>query len=173
MKKTLWIFFVAPLVTCADRPTPPSTGNADPSRAEAHLQKAREAEADKYAPALYGAAVEALEKGETREEGMEADGAEDLAIRALDEAVRVRAAAKEAAGRALREAAVLHSLVETILSHQPPRPDAFPSRARLAEMEEELARAHEAFESGDFTSAGLKAQTVIAGLSSPAPTSGT
>jgi hypothetical protein len=173
MKKTLGIIFLAPLITCADRPAPPSAGPAETSRAESYLQKAREAEADKYSPALYGAAVEALEKGETREEGMEANGAEDLAIRAMDEAIRVRAEAEEAADRALREAAVLHSLVEKILSHEPPRPDAFPSRARLAEVEEELARAHEAFESGDFTGAGLKAQAVIAALSSPSRTSGT
>jgi hypothetical protein len=137
------------------------------SRAESHLQKARDAGAETYAPALYGAAVEALEKGETGEEGLAANGAENLAIRSMDEAVRVREEAKEAAHRAIRSATVLHSLVETILSHEPPRRDAFPSVARLAQLKEELSQAQKAFNAGDFAIAGLTAQNITAELSSP------
>jgi hypothetical protein len=57
--------------------------------------------------------------------------------------------------------------VETILSHEPPRRDAFPSAARLAELKSEIVGAREAFARGEFAVAGLKAQHVEAELSSP------
>jgi hypothetical protein len=137
----------------------------DNDRTEETLQKAREAEAETYAPAAYGAAVEALERGATGEEGMEADGAEVLAIRSMDEAIRVRAEAKEAADRAIRSATVLQSVVEAILRNHPSRRDAFPSDVRLAELKKELSRARDAYEQGDFAIAGLTAQNVESELS--------
>ncbi len=160
---------VAALIACNEVPDARAPVALDAyARAEANLQKARDAEAEKYAPALYGAAVEALEKGVTGEEKLEGDGAEMLAARALDEAIRVRAEAKEAADQAIRSATVLCSVVEAILSHDPPRREAFPSDARLNELKDELSRARAAYEGGDFAIAGITAQGVASELSTPA-----
>ena len=171
MKMTLSIPLMAGLIASCGR-APDSSPRVDgdvQARAESNLEQARVAGAETYATALYHSAVEALEKGETSEEGLEANGAEDLAVRSMDEAIRVREEAQEAADRAIRSANVLHSLVEKILSHEPPRRDAFPSAARLAELKSEIAGARDAFARGDFAVAGLKAQRVESELSSPAP----
>jgi len=154
---------LAALIACNDaRDTAPPDVLDKNAQAEANLQKARDAEADKYAPALYGAAVEALEKGE------ETEGAEILAARAVEEAIRVRAEAKEAAHQAIRSATVLCSVVEAILRHDPPRREAFPSDARLNELKGDLERARAAYEAGDFAIAGVTAQVVASELSTPA-----
>ncbi|HJS75671.1 MAG TPA: hypothetical protein VJ921_15360, partial [Vicinamibacteria bacterium] len=122
MKTTSSIPVLVGLIASCGR-APETSPRVDPevqARAESNLEKARDAGAETYAPALYGAAVEALEKGETGEEGLATNGAENLAVRSMDEAIRVREEAQEAAHRAIRSATVLHSLVETILSHEPP-----------------------------------------------------
>jgi hypothetical protein len=166
MKKTLLTIsssaLLIALIACNDvRDTVPPVVLDDNAQAEANLQKAREAEADKYAPALYGAAVEALEKG------VETESAEILAARALEETIRVRAEAKEAAHQAIRSATVLCTVVEAILRHDPPRREAFPSDSRLNELKDELARARAAYEAGDFAVAGVTAQNVASELSTP------
>ncbi|MGH9322051.1 MAG: hypothetical protein ACRD3V_19465 [Vicinamibacteria bacterium] len=137
--------------------------------AEAALAKAREARANVYAPALYGAAVEALERGATGDGTgtlEEKENAEAVAMRAMDEAIRAREEAKQAAHVSIRDASVLVSVVESILSNEPPNPEALPSDARLLELRSELSRALKTYEAGDYAIAGHIAQAVYSKLAS-------
>ena len=151
------------LLACESRPrseTPPSIGGA-----EGVLEEAREREADKYAPSLYSAAVEALEKGDTGEASLQnAGSAESLAGRALDEAIRVREEAKLAADQQIRTARILFTVVEAVLSHHPPNRYTLPSDSELVELRRELSRAQDAYQAGDFAEAGLIAQDVTSAL---------
>jgi hypothetical protein len=139
---------------------------------EVALARAREAQADVYAPALYGAAVDALERGETTEETDGTVRAELLASRAAEEAIGIRDEAKRAAELSLRDAQVLLSVVEAVLSHQPTSGTSLPTAARVTELRVDLARASQAYEAGDFAIAGHLAQDAATELAGSASTSG-
>lgn len=144
---------------CDPRPRP-QTETPFAEDAEAALEEARKLEADRYAPHFYGAAVEALEKGDESETG----SAESLARRAMDEAVRVREEAKQAADQQIRTARALLIVLEAVLSHDPPNRHALPDDARMVELRQELTRAQNAYAAGDFPLAGLIAQDVSSEL---------
>jgi hypothetical protein len=157
------------LFACEPRPSSqtetPLAGNGVPGAA---LEEARKLEADKYAPSLYGAAVEALEKGDAGDTDVQGEAsAESLARRAMDEAIRVREEAKQAADQQIRSARTLLSVVEAVLSHHPTSRDALPSDERMAELRRELSRAESAREAGDFALAGMIAQDISSELSAP------
>ena len=144
------------LFACEQRhpPETPATiedTEGDVGRAEAALEQARKLEADTYAPNLYVAAVEALEKG---------DPSELLARAAMDEAIRVREEAKLAADHQIRAARTLFTVVEAVLSHDPPNRYSLPSDSQLVNFRDELSRAQNAYQAGDFALAGLIAQEV-------------
>lgn len=148
------------LFACDPKPRPQTETTPLETRAKSPLEEARKLEADKYAPYQYGAAVEALEKGDSSERG----NAESLARRAMDEAVRVREEAKQAAHDQIRTARTLFMVVEAVLSHDPPNRSSLPADARMAELREELTRAQNAYTAGDFALAGLIAQDVASEL---------
>jgi hypothetical protein len=145
---------------CDRQPRPQTETAALETRAQTTLEEARNLEADKYASYHYGAAVEALEKGDSGEQG----SAESLARRAMDEAVRVREEAKQAAHDQIRTARTLFMVVEAVLSHDPPNRSSLPADARMSELREELTRAQNAYTAGDFALAGLIAQDVASEL---------
>jgi hypothetical protein len=147
-------------LSACDREPRPQTETTIAEDAQATLEEARNHEAEKYAPSHYSAAVEALERGDSGETG----SAEALARRAMDEAVRVREEAKQAAHEQLRTARTLLMVVEAVLSHDPPNRSSLPADTRMAELREELDRAQDAYAAGDFAVAGLIAQGVASEL---------
>jgi len=164
-----WSSIVGALLACEAQPppqNPPGTENAEAAdveavNVEAVMEQARELEAETYAPGLYGAAAAELEKGDGREAFSQNEGsAENLARRALDEAIRVREEARLAADQEIRTARILLTVVDAVLSHHPPDRYTLPSDSELSELRMELARAQDAFDAGDFVKAGLIAQEV-------------
>jgi hypothetical protein len=156
------VSILAALLAC--EPPRPGIAEGEDARVEAVLAEARELEADRYAPALYADAVEALEKGEVGETSLQDAGSAELAGRALDEAVRVREEAKLAADQQIRTARILFTVVEAVLSHHPPNRYTLPSDRELAELRGDLARAQDAYQAGDFAEAGHIAQGVTSAL---------
>lgn len=165
------------LLACSGGIRPDDAREIDRADApEIALARAREVQADVYAPALYGAAVDALERGETKDETVGITegtvSAERLASRAAEEAVGIRDEARRAAERSLRDAQVLLSVLEAVLSHQPRSVTSLPNAARVTELKAHLTRASQAYEAGDFAVAGHLAQTAVAELAGAPSMSG-
>lgn len=164
-------FLFGALMACSDdfrRSDFPDADESDASSASTALDEARRAEAEVYAPALYRAAMEASKGEAANASKAEVHGSESTAVlaeRAMDEAVRMRMEAREAARRNIRDAGILLSVVEALVDDAPASRQALPSAPRLEALKGDLARASTAFESGDYAVAGLAAQEVYSELS--------
>jgi hypothetical protein len=73
----------------------------------------------------------------------------------MDEAVRIRMEAREAARRNIRDAGILLSVVEALVDDGAENGQALPSAPRLEALKGDLARASTAFEEGDFAAGSV------------------
>jgi hypothetical protein len=164
-------FLFGALAACSDglrRADFPDADESDARSASTALAEARKAEAEVYAPALYRAAEEASKGEAANASKAEVHGSEStavLAARAMDEAIRTRIEAREAARRSIRDAGILLSVVESLVDDPAANRQALPSASRLEALKGDLARASTAFEKGDYAAAGLAAQEVYSDLS--------